>query len=86
MKPIFGLNHQWAMARGLESLELELARRHAPNEAAKEMLPPPPGPTTTSTIPLMLGTAAVVLFGLWVILSLRRRDRAPEGVTLQAKK
>lgn len=45
LKPIFSANHRWAMARGLESLELELARRHAatPEEAAR--IAPPPGPT-----------------------------------------
>lgn len=45
LKPIFAANHRWAMSRGLYSLKLELARRHAqtPEEAAK--VPPPPGPT-----------------------------------------
>ena len=45
LKPVFAANHRWAMARGLESLELELARRHAqsPTEAAR--VPPPPRPT-----------------------------------------
>jgi hypothetical protein len=45
LKPIFAANHHWAMARGLDSLKLELARRHAagPEEAAR--VPPPPGPT-----------------------------------------
>jgi hypothetical protein len=39
MRPIFGANHRWAMARGLESLELELRRRRG------EKVGPPPGPT-----------------------------------------
>lgn len=45
LKPIFSANHRWAMSRGLESLQLELARRRAlsPEEAAK--IPMPPGPT-----------------------------------------
>jgi Polyketide cyclase / dehydrase and lipid transport len=45
LKPVFAANHRWAMARGLESLKLELARLHArsPEEAAR--IPPPPGPT-----------------------------------------
>ncbi len=29
LKPIFSANHHWAMEKGRESLELELARRHA---------------------------------------------------------
>jgi len=28
LKPIFAANHRWAMARGEESLKIELARRH----------------------------------------------------------
>jgi hypothetical protein len=45
LKPVFAANHRWAMARGEESLKLELARRHArsPEEAAR--IPPPPAPT-----------------------------------------
>ena len=45
LKPVFAANHEWAMARGLESLQLEIARRRAatPEEAAR--IPLPPGPT-----------------------------------------
>jgi len=39
LKPIFAANHRWAMARGEESLRVELARRHG------EAAPPPPGAT-----------------------------------------
>lgn len=44
LKPVFAANHRWAMARGEESLELELARRRAriPAEAAAIPAPPPP--------------------------------------------
>src|SRR5664279_5511901 len=46
MKPIFGANHRWAMARGEESLRLELARRHSSSDAtALGAIPSPPGPT-----------------------------------------
>lgn len=43
LKPIFSANHRWAMARGEESLKLELARRRArtPEEFAR--IPSPPG-------------------------------------------
>ena len=41
MRPIFAANHRWAMARGLESLELELRRRRGETVSA------PPGPTFT---------------------------------------
>lgn len=45
LRPVFGANHRWAMARGEESLILEIARRRAatPEEAAR--IPNPPGPT-----------------------------------------
>ena len=46
MKPIFKSNHHWAMARGEESLKLELARRHAVGDpTVRAALPKPPGPT-----------------------------------------
>jgi hypothetical protein len=47
MKPIFAANHRWAMARGEESLRLELARRKAATEAAATAaaISAPPGPT-----------------------------------------
>jgi len=42
LKPIFSANHRWAMARGEESLKLELSRRRAttPEDAAR--IPPLP--------------------------------------------
>ena len=39
LRPIFAANHHWAMARGLESLRLELRRRRG------EVVADPPGPT-----------------------------------------
>jgi hypothetical protein len=43
LRPIFAANHRWAMARGEESLRLELARR-ADNHPLNDPIPPPPGP------------------------------------------
>jgi hypothetical protein len=46
MTPIFKANHHWAMARGEESLRLELARRHAATDPTiRVAIPKPPGPT-----------------------------------------
>jgi hypothetical protein len=45
LKPLFELNHRWAMARGEESLRLELQRRRATSDSARAMVKPPPGPT-----------------------------------------
>lgn len=44
-RPIFAANHRWAMARGEESLELELRRRRARTDAERQAVPAPPGPT-----------------------------------------
>jgi hypothetical protein len=44
-RPIFGANHRWAMARGEESLKLELRRRRAQTEEERAAIPPPPRPT-----------------------------------------
>lgn len=60
LKPVFSANHRWAMAQGLESLELELARRHAANTEERERIPAPQGPNKTSGIWLAVGTVAVV--------------------------
>jgi len=46
-RPIFAANHRWAMARGLESLELELRRRRARSEEERAAVPAPPGATFT---------------------------------------
>jgi hypothetical protein len=43
LKPLFSANHRWAMARGEESLKLELARRRAATPQARAAVPPPPG-------------------------------------------
>lgn len=46
MKPVFSANHRWAMARGDESLRLELARRRAAGDPALlAAIKRPPGPT-----------------------------------------
>jgi hypothetical protein len=47
MRPLFSANHRWAMARGEESLKLELQRRHAKTAAERQAVPAPPGPTFT---------------------------------------
>jgi hypothetical protein len=43
LKPAFAANHRWAMARGQESLALELRRRRHGDDA--QAVPPPPGAT-----------------------------------------
>jgi hypothetical protein len=71
LKPIFGANHRWAMAKGEESLKLELARRHAAS-TDRAAMPEPPGPT--SARPLAIGAVALAaLLALAVTRRLARR-------------
>jgi hypothetical protein len=45
LRPAFAANHHWAMARGEESLALEMRRLRADSEDARRRVPPPPPPT-----------------------------------------
>lgn len=45
MKPIFSMNHRWAMKKGEESLQLELLRRKALTTEQLKLIPKPPAPT-----------------------------------------
>ena len=75
MKPFFSANHRWAMRRGLESLQLELARRHAPSPEARALVPPPPARTTTSALPLaagMLGVIGLAIIAARILLRVMR--------------
>jgi hypothetical protein len=66
LRPIFAANHKWAMARGLESLELELRRIRSTTAGERDAVPAPPPATTTSPVPLMLVTSGA-LVGIVVI-------------------
>lgn len=45
LKPVFSANHRWAMARGEESLTLELRRRRHALVGTSDDVPPPPAAT-----------------------------------------
>jgi hypothetical protein len=60
MKPIFSANHRWAMAKGEESLRLELARRHARTPEQYALVPPPPPPTRVLATSFILVIALVL--------------------------
>ena len=67
-RPLLSANHRWAMARGEESLELELARRRA-TLAEKNLIPAPPPPVSPSPLAVIgagaaLGLAAYALVRL----------------------
>ncbi|MGE0057499.1 MAG: polyketide cyclase [Dehalococcoidia bacterium] len=71
-RPVFVSNHRWAMARGEESLRIELARRHAPSDVARASLPEPPQPKPVSlAVPAAIGASLLAL----LFLRGRRRDR-----------
>lgn len=77
MKPIFSANHRWAMARGEESLELELARLHAADQKELALIPAPPEPTSSSPLPFLLVTTGVfALVGIlfYTVIRLLARD------------
>ncbi|MCK6629371.1 MAG: polyketide cyclase [Anaerolineae bacterium] len=72
-KPIFAANHRWAMAKGEESLRLELARRRARTAEERALIPAPPGPISTSPLPLLLMGAAILAGGVTLIYVARRK-------------
>ena len=80
MKPIFSANHRWAMAKGEESLNLELARRHAITQEERALVPAPPQPTTTSSVPLLLGAVGgITLLGFVIVLAWRSLAKIAVG-------
>ncbi|MDQ3815313.1 MAG: hypothetical protein M3347_15450, partial [Armatimonadota bacterium] len=58
-KPAFAANHRWAMAKGEESLRLELARRRARTEHERALVAAPPRPNQDVVFWVMLGLVAV---------------------------
>jgi hypothetical protein len=72
LKPLFEANHHWAMARGEESLKLEIARRRAASAAAAARVPPPPGPVTYTGVALIAGAVGV---GAGLVYLMRRASR-----------
>jgi hypothetical protein len=54
LKPLFSINHHWAMARGEESLRLELLRRHAASEESRAAVPAPQPATPTQPLQWMM--------------------------------
>jgi hypothetical protein len=76
LKPVFSANHRWAMARGEESLALELARRRARSDAERAAIPAPPGPFEYSSV-VLVGSAMSLAAAVSVLASRlwRAKDR-----------
>ncbi len=74
-RPLFAANHRWAMRRGEESLELELARRRAATPAERSRIPAPPPPAAVSpAVALGVGAAAgLAAYGLFRLVRRPRR-------------
>jgi hypothetical protein len=51
LKPIFAMNHHWAMARGEESLHLELLRQRTTDPAQRARIAASPAPTPSRPLP-----------------------------------
>jgi hypothetical protein len=75
MKPIFSANHRWAMAKGEESLKLEIARHHATSAEALARIPAPPPPTSLSPAALLIGIATVFVLAVNLFYRLIKRKR-----------
>lgn len=82
-RPLLCANHRWAMRKGEESLELELARRRAATPAEKSLIPASPAPIAASPGLVLVAGAALGLaaFGLGRLLSRRRRRRRSIGLS-----
>lgn len=69
LKFLFARNHEWAMRRGLESLELELMRRRALSENERNAVLLPPGPSKFDT----KSTAFIAFCGVLLTAVLLRK-------------
>jgi hypothetical protein len=78
MKPLFEANHRWAMARGEESLALELQRRRATSDAGRMAVPEPPGPVTYAGVAVLAGAAASVA-GIAYLVRRATRSKSRSG-------
>jgi hypothetical protein len=74
VKPLLAWNHDWAMARGEESLKLEMARRRAAGAAERALIPAPPAPAQMPHASLLMAGAAGLAGLLWLFRG--RRGRA----------
>jgi len=75
LKPFFAANHRWAMAKGEESLKLELLRTRAatPEEASAVPAPPPVSKLDKKTASIGAGALLLALFGVVIAVGRRRK-------------
>jgi hypothetical protein len=80
LRPVFTANLRWAMARGAESLQRELAFRQTPPDQW-QTIPPPPQPSNISVAGLLVilcGGILILLAVLYLLVSFMGRVVAPE--------
>ena len=75
LRPLFAANHHWAMAKGEESLRLELARRQATTLEEWEAVPLPPLATGPTTYLGWVAALAALVGLIYIFGRLRRRQR-----------
>jgi hypothetical protein len=74
LAPAFQANHRWAMARGGESLAIELARRRA-TAAERAAIPPPPPAAGHTGFILAAGAAGILGLAVGAAWLFRPRRR-----------
>ncbi|HLF75916.1 MAG TPA: polyketide cyclase [Dehalococcoidia bacterium] len=68
VKPLLIANHRWAMAKGEQSLRLEVERQRATNDLERSRVSPPPPGIARATWGLAFGAGALL-----ALLMVRRR-------------
>lgn len=76
LKPLFAMNHRWAMRQGELSLKLEMQRRQARSLEEALKIPSPPGPESSGrSLALVGGAAAAAMAVVW----LASRKKQPQS-------
>jgi hypothetical protein len=83
LRPLFESNHRWAMRQGEASLSLELERRRATNDRAREAVAPPPGPVTYAAAGIVIAATAAGGTLCYLIVRARRRRRRQARLTVR---
>lgn len=73
LKPLFAMNHRWAMQQGEISLRLEMQRLRARSMEEALKVPRPPGPESSAkTLAIVGGAAGLALALVWIARSMKQ--------------
>jgi hypothetical protein len=78
LRPLLEFNHRWAMARGEESLSLEISRRRCATPAERARIPAPP-PPTGSAVPVLVSALGVAAAAFLISRAWTPRTRPLRG-------